>query len=115
MSGCLLADYEIGQRKRLKGLPDDGYLIKTIVTSNMADAIAEYYNAGLIECLTGFKYIGQQILGSRQKEKSYLFGFEGKLRMPDRNMQATKDAIVATWRCVKLPHITTKGMTFGMR
>ena len=38
-----------GQRKALKGLPDDGYLIKTIVTSNMADAIAKYYNAGLIE------------------------------------------------------------------
>ena len=36
MSGCLLADYEIGQRKALKGLPDDGYLIKTIVTSNLA-------------------------------------------------------------------------------
>ncbi|WP_334196034.1 phospho-sugar mutase, partial [Muricomes intestini] len=41
VSGCLLADYEIGQRKELKGLPDDGYLIKTIVTSNMADAIAK--------------------------------------------------------------------------
>ena len=52
----------ICQRKELKGLPEDGYLIKTIVTSNMADAIAEHYNVGLIECLTGFKYIGQQIL-----------------------------------------------------
>ncbi len=46
MSGCLLADYEIGQKKSSKGLPQDGYLIKTIVTSNMADAIAKYYNAG---------------------------------------------------------------------
>lgn len=69
MSGCLLADYEIGQRKELKGLPEDGYLIKTIVTSNMADAIAEHYNVGLIECLTGFKYIGQRFSDSRQKEK----------------------------------------------
>lgn len=77
MSGCLLADYEIGQRKELKGLPEDGYLIKTIVTSNMADAIAEHYNVGLIECLTGFKYIGQQILGFETKGKGeYLFGFE---------------------------------------
>ena len=41
MSGCLLADYEIGQRKEVSGLPDDGYLIKTIVTSNLADAIAK--------------------------------------------------------------------------
>ncbi|WP_334104952.1 phospho-sugar mutase, partial [Muricomes intestini] len=77
VSGCLLADYEIGQRKELKGLPDDGYLIKTIVTSNMADAIAKYYNAGLIEVLTGFKYIGQQILGFETSGKGeYLFGFE---------------------------------------
>ena len=83
MSGCLLADYEIGQRKELKGLPEDGYLIKTIVTSNMADAIAEHYNVGLIECLTGFKYIGQQILGFETKGKGeYLFGFEGRCRSP---------------------------------
>lgn len=77
MSGCLLADYEIGQKKELKGLPDDGFLIKTIVTSNMADAIAKYYNTGLIEVLTGFKFIGQQILGFEEKKKgTYLFGFE---------------------------------------
>ena len=69
MSGCLLADYEIGQTKALKGLPDDGYLIKTIVTTNMADAIAKYYGAELIEVLTGFKYIGQQILGFEQSGK----------------------------------------------
>ena len=55
MSGCLLADYEIGQTKALKGLPEDGVLIKTIVTTNMADAIAKYYGTGLIEVLTGFK------------------------------------------------------------
>ena len=77
MSGCLLADYEIGQRKALKGLPEDGYLIKTIVTSNLADAIAKGYGIGLIEVLTGFKFIGQQILGFETTGKgSYLFGFE---------------------------------------
>ncbi|MEG0722106.1 MAG: phospho-sugar mutase, partial [Lachnospiraceae bacterium] len=77
MSGCLLADYEIGQRKAIQGLPDDGYLIKTIVTSNMADAIAKGYGIGLIEVLTGFKFIGQQILKFETTGKgSYLFGFE---------------------------------------
>lgn len=70
MSGCLLADYEIGQRNALRGLPEDGYLIKTIVTTNMADAIADYYNTGLIEVLTGFKYIGQQILGFETSKKA---------------------------------------------
>ena len=78
MSGCLLADYEIGQRLARDGkLPEDGYLIKTIVTSNLADAIAKGYGVGLIEVLTGFKFIGQQILGFETSGKGqYLFGFE---------------------------------------
>ena len=77
MSGCLLADYEIGQRKELKGLPEDGVLIKTIVTTNLANAIARGYGIQLIEVLTGFKFIGQQILGFEQGKKGeYLFGFE---------------------------------------
>ena len=42
------------RRKALQGLPEDGVLIKTIVTTNMADAIAKYYGTGLIEVLTGF-------------------------------------------------------------
>ena len=77
MSGCLLADYEISQIKETKGLPDDGKLIKTIVTSNLADEIAKYYGVELIEVLTGFKYIGQQILNFETIGKgTYLFGFE---------------------------------------
>ena len=96
MSGCLLADYEIGQIKALKGLPDDGALIKTIVTSNMADAIADYYGVRLIECLTGFKYIGQQILGFEQSGKgTYLFGFEESYGCLIGTHARDKDAIVA--------------------
>ena len=77
MSGCLLAEYTISQIKEKKGLPEDGALIKTIVTTNLADAIAKSYGIRLIECLTGFKYIGQQILGFEQSGKgTYLFGFE---------------------------------------
>ena len=77
MSGCLLADYTISQIKEKQGLPKDGALIKTIVTTNMADAIAKYYNVNLIECLTGFKYIGQQILKfETMGVGTYLFGFE---------------------------------------
>ena len=77
MSGCLLAEYEISQKKELEGgLPADGALIKTIVTSNLADEIAKGYDIRLIEVLTGFKYIGQQILGFETTGKgSYLFGF----------------------------------------
>ena len=113
MSGCLLADYEIGQRKALKGLPDDGYLIKTIVTSNMADAIAKYYNAGLIEVLTGFKFIGQQILGFETSGKGeYLFGFEESYGCLIGTHARDKDAIVATMAlCEAAAYYKTKGMT----
>ncbi|MCI8560338.1 MAG: phospho-sugar mutase [Dorea sp.] len=113
MSGCLLADYEIGQRKALKGLPDDGYLIKTIVTSNMADAIAKEYNAGLIEVLTGFKYIGQQILGFETSGKgNYLFGFEESYGCLIGTHARDKDAIVATMAlCEAAAYYKTQGKT----
>ena len=113
MSGCLLADYEIGQRKALKGLPEDGYLIKTIVTTNMADAIAEHYQAGLIEVLTGFKYIGQQILGFETTGKGeYLFGFEESYGCLIGTHARDKDAIVATMAlCEAAAYYKTKDMT----
>lgn len=113
MSGCLLADYEISQRKALKGLPEDGYLIKTIVTTNMADAIAKYYEAGLIEVLTGFKYIGQQILGFETTGKgNYLFGFEESYGCLIGTYARDKDAIVATMAlCEAAAYYKTKDMT----
>ncbi len=96
MSGCLLAEYEISQKKALQGLPEDGVLIKTIVTTNMADAIAKYYGTGLVEVLTGFKYIGQQILGFEQGGKgTYLFGFEESYGCLIGTHARDKDAIVA--------------------
>ncbi len=113
MSGCLLADYEIGQRKALKGLPEDGALIKTIVTTNMADAIAKYYGVKLIEVLTGFKYIGQQILGFEQKKQgSYLFGFEESYGCLIGTHARDKDAIVATMAlCESAAYYKTQGKT----
>lgn len=113
MSGCLLADYEIGQRKALKGLPEDGALIKTIVTTNMADAIAQYYQVRLIEVLTGFKFIGQQILGFEQSGKgTYLFGFEESYGCLIGTHARDKDAIVATMAlCEAAAYYKTKDMT----
>ena len=113
MSGCLLADYEIGQRKALYGLPDDGYLIKTIVTSNLADAIAKGYGIGLIEVLTGFKFIGQQILGFETTGKgSYLFGFEESYGCLIGTHARDKDAIVATMAlCEAAAYYKTQGKT----
>ncbi len=97
MSGSLLADYEIGQMKATKGLPEDGALIKTIVTTNLADSIGKYYGVKVIEVLTGFKFIGQQILGFETKgQGKYLFGFEESYGCLIGTHARDKDAIVAT-------------------
>ena len=112
MSGCLLADYTISQIKEKQGLPKDGALIKTIVTTNMADAIAKYYNVNLIECLTGFKYIGQQILKFETTGVgTYLFGFEESYGCLIGTHARDKDAIVATMAlCEAAAYYKSKGM-----
>lgn len=114
MSGCLLADYEISQMKELNGsLPEDGALIKTIVTSNLADEIAKGYNIKLIEVLTGFKYIGQQILGFETAGKgTYLFGFEESYGCLIGTHARDKDAIVATMAlCEAAAYFKSQGKT----
>ncbi|MEI3266230.1 phospho-sugar mutase [Frisingicoccus sp.] len=114
MSGCLLAEYTISQIKALNGsLPKDGALIKTIVTTNMADAIAKGYGIRLIECLTGFKYIGQQILGFETSGKgTYLFGFEESYGCLIGTHARDKDAIVATMAlCEAAAYYKTQGKT----
>ena len=114
MSGCLLANYEISQRKAVNGsLPEDGALIKTIVTTNLADAIAKVYGVKLIEVLTGFKFIGQQILGFEKSGKgSYLFGFEESYGCLIGTYARDKDAIVATMAlCEAAAYYKTQGKT----
>ena len=114
MSGCLLANYEISQKKAINGsLPEDGALIKTIVTTNLADAIAKGYGVKLIEVLTGYKFIGQQILGFEQSGKgSYLFGFEESYGCLIGTYARDKDAIVATMAlCEAAAYYKTQGKT----
>lgn len=98
MSGAFLADYEIGQKLAKEGkLPSDGMLVKTIVTTNLVDAIANYYNVDLVECLTGFKWIGKEILRTEQTGKGkYLFGFEESYGCLIGTHARDKDAIVAS-------------------
>ncbi len=77
MSGLLIAEYELSQKREKGLLPRNGALVKTIVSSNMADQIVKEYNIKLIEVLTGFKYIGEQIKLFEQNHKyEYLFGYE---------------------------------------
>lgn len=114
MSGCLLADYELGQKKAAQGgLPKDGCLIKTIVTTNLADAVAAKYGVSVREVLTGFKYIGREILGFEESKKgTYLFGFEESYGCLIGSYARDKDAVAATMAlCEAAAYYKTKGLT----
>ena len=114
MSGCLLEEYELSQRQVVNGkLPEDGAVISTIVTSNMAGTIAKSYGLRFIEVLTGFKYIGQQILGFEQSGVgTYLFGFEESYGCLIGTHARDKDAIVATMAlCEAAAYYKAQGKT----
>ena len=114
MSGCLIGDYVISQRKARDGkLPEDGAFIKSIVSSKMADAIANYYGIQLISVLTGFKFIGQQILKFEKEGKgTYLFGMEESYGCLTGTYARDKDAVVASMTlCEAAAYYKTKNMT----
>lgn len=113
MSGCLIGDYVIGQKKELFGLPEDGAFIRSIVSTNMADAIAEHYGIELIEVLTGFKFIGQKILEFEETGKgTYLFGMEESYGCLPGTYARDKDAVVASMvLCEAAAYYKTKNMT----
>ena len=113
MSGLLIAEYELSQKKEKGILPSNGALIKTIVSSNMADAIAREYNIKLIEVLTGFKYIGEQIkLFEQNHNYEYLFGFEESYGCLIGTHARDKDAIVAVMAlCEAAAYYKSKGIT----
>lgn len=113
MSGSLLADYEISQIKETKGLPADGALIKSIVTTNLVNNMADYYGIKLIEVLTGFKFIGQKMLEFETKHTgTYLFGFEESYGCLIGTHARDKDAIVATMAlCEAAAYFKSKDMT----
>ena len=96
MSGMLIAEYILSQRKEKGLLHDNGAFVKTIVSTNMADAIANEYNVKLIEVLTGFKFIGEQIkLFEQNHTYEYEFGFEESYGCLVGTHARDKDAIVA--------------------
>ena len=96
MSALLIAEYELSQKKAKGILPKNGALITTIVSSNMAAAIAKEYGVKLIEVLTGFKYIGEQIkLFEKTKENEYVFGFEESYGCLIGDYARDKDGIAA--------------------
>ena len=113
MSALLIAEYELSQKKEKGLLPKNGALITTIVSSNMAEAIANEYNVKLIEVLTGFKYIGEQIKHFEQtKEFEYLFGFEESYGCLIGTHARDKDAIVAVMAlCEAAAYYKNKNLT----
>ena len=113
MSGCLIGDYVISQRKEKADLPADGAFIKSIVSTNMADAIAKYYGIELVEVLTGFKFIGQKILEFEKTGKgTYLFGMEESYGCLTGTYARDKDAVVASMAlCEAAAFYKTKNMT----
>ena len=114
MSGSLLCEYVLSQKKEKAGsLPADGAVVKSIVTTNLVDEIAKAYNVKLIEVLTGFKWIGKEILGFEQSGKgTYLFGLEESYGCLIGTYARDKDAIVATMAlCEAAAYYKTQGKT----
>ena len=96
MSGMLIAEYILSQRSATGTMPKNPALVKTIVTTNMADAITKNYGVTQIEVLTGFKYIGEQIKWFEENNTyHYVFGLEESYGCLAGTHARDKDAIVA--------------------
>lgn len=113
MSGMLICEYEMSQKKALGILPANGALVTTIVSSNMAQAVAKEYGMKFIECLTGFKYIGEQIKFFEQTgSNEYVFGFEESYGCLVGTHARDKDAVVAVMAlCEAAAYYKTQGIT----
>ncbi len=96
MSGVLVCEYVLSQKKALGTLPANGAVVETIVSTDLCKAVAAEYNMKLIEVLTGFKFIGEQIKWfEEQNTYSYQFGFEESYGLLVGTHARDKDAIIA--------------------
>jgi len=113
MTGVLLAEYILSAKKSKGILPRNGAIIKTIVTTKMADAVAKEYDINLFEVLTGFKFIGKKIKEFEETgEHEYLFGFEESYGSLAGTYARDKDAVVSAMLACELAAVyKDKGMT----
>lgn len=113
MSGSLLCEYVLSQKAAAGKIPADGEVVKSIVSTNLVDAVAKNYNCKLVEVLTGFKWIGKEILKNEQTGVgSYLFGMEESYGCLIGAYARDKDAISATAAlCEAAAYYKEKGMT----
>ena len=113
-TGLLLLDYICSQRVTKGKMPKDPVLVKTIVTTDMAEQIAKHYGVRVIHVLTGFKFIGEQIgrLEQEGKADSYIFGFEESYGYLSGSYVRDKDAVNgACLICEMFSFYKTKGMS----
>ena len=113
MTGALIAEYIFSQMADKGVLPSNAALVKTIVTGNISDRIAEHYNAKLIEVLTGFKYIGEQIKYFMETGcNEFVFGYEESYGCLVGTHSRDKDAVVAVMTlCEAAAYYQSKGIT----
>ncbi len=113
MSALLIAEYRISQMKDKNILPSNGMLITTIVSSNLAKAIADNYGLETIEVLTGFKNIGAVMKKAEEnKDKTYVFGFEESYGCLIGDYARDKDGIAAVMSlCEAAAYYMEKGIT----
>lgn len=96
MSGCLIAEYILREKTAMHVMPEHPAMVETIVTTDMAKPMAKAYGVDLIEVLTGFKYIGEQIhLFEENHEHNYVFGFEESYGCLPGTYARDKDACAA--------------------
>ena len=102
--GVLLLDYICSMRLKHNRMPKDPVAVKTIVTTDMVKAVADYYGVRLVEVLTGFKYIGEQILNLEKvgKEDSYILGFEESYGYLTGSYVRDKDAVDGVFLIVEM-------------
>ncbi len=113
MTALLIAEYELSQKQEKGILPQNGAVIKTIVSSNLTDAIAKEYQMKLFEVLTGFKYIGEKIKEFEQSGNyEYVFGFEESYGCLVGTHARDKDGIVAVMAlCEAAAYYKKQGLT----
>lgn len=109
-AGVLLLDYICSRRIENNTMPDNPVMIKTIVTTDMAEAIAENYGVRTINVLTGFKYIGEKI--DSLKDESYIFGLEESYGYLSGAHVRDKDAVnAALLICEMLAYYKAEGIS----
>jgi len=112
--GAMLLEYICSERTKLGTMPQDPVAVKTIVTTDIAAKICKEYNVKLVEVLTGFKFIGEQIgfLEDKGQENRYIFGFEESYGYLAGTYVRDKDAVVASMLiCEMAAFYRTKGIS----